>query len=83
MPCDPSGSAMTRHKGPDDPAHPGFRAIYETANIGFLSRVIWGNSWVVRWRQSRDNVRQMTPCGGLLRRTTIPAFHSKRSPFDV
>ena len=38
MPCDPSGSAMTRHKGPDDPAHLDFRAIYETANIGFLSR---------------------------------------------
>ena len=55
MPCDPSGSAMTRHKGPDDPApHLAFRAIYETANIGFLSRVIWGNSWVMRWRQSRD-----------------------------
>src|SRR6516164_1649250 len=30
---------------------------------------------------SRDNVRQMTPCGGLLRRSTIPAFHRKRSPF--
>jgi len=52
---------MTRHKGPDDPAHLGFRVIYETANIGFLSGVIWGNSWVMRWRQSRDNVRQMTP----------------------
>jgi hypothetical protein len=32
---------------------------------------------------SRDNIRQMTPCGGLLRRTTIPAFHRKRSSFDV
>jgi hypothetical protein len=27
---------------------------------------------------SRDNVRQMTPCGGLLRRSTIPAFHRKK-----
>ena len=81
MPCDSSGSAMTRHKGPDDPAHLDFRAIYETANIGFLSGVIWGNSWVMRWRQSRDALNDT------LRRLgeadNIPAFHRKRSPFDV
>jgi hypothetical protein len=33
-----------------DRAHLGFRAIYETANIRFLSGVIWGKSWVTRWR---------------------------------
>jgi hypothetical protein len=34
--------------------------------------------------ESRDNVRQRTKAPAvLLRRTTIPAFHRKRSPFDV
>ena len=33
-----------------DRAHLGFRVIYETANIRFLSGVIWGKSWVMRWR---------------------------------
>jgi len=34
--------------------------------------------------ESRDNVRQRTKAPTVsLRRTTIPAFHRKRSPFDV
>jgi hypothetical protein len=34
--------------------------------------------------ESRDNVRQTTKAPTVsLRRMTIPAFHRKRSPFDV
>ena len=52
-----------------DRAHRGFRAIHETASIRVLS-VICGRRW--RLAASRDDVQQMTPCGGLL---SIPAFH--------
>ena len=35
-------------------------------------------------RKSRDNVRQMTAAMSLVASLrSIPAFHSKRSPFDV
>jgi hypothetical protein len=63
----------------------GFRAIHKMSNVRFLSGVIWGNSWVMRWRHCWQvgTPRQMTLCGGLLRRKTVPAFHRKRSPFDV
>jgi len=44
MPCDPSGSAMTRHKGPDDPAHLGFRRLIlascRESSGGFLGDVM-------------------------------------------
>jgi hypothetical protein len=60
----------------------GFRAIHKMGNIRFLSGVIRGNAWVIRWRHCWQ-VGTTTPCGGLLTRTTIPAFHKKRSSFDV
>ena len=62
----------------------GFRAIQEPASIRFLSEVILGevlDDELATLLASRDNIRH--PCGGLVRRTTIPAFHRKRSPFDV
>src|SRR5262249_11443466 len=34
--------------------HLGFRAIHKMGNIRFLSRVIWGNAWVIRWRHCRQ-----------------------------
>ena len=46
-----------------DRAHLGFRVIYETANIRFLSGVIWGKSWgdeMATLLTSRDSIRQMT-----------------------
>jgi len=61
----------------------GFRAIQEPATIRFLSEVILGevlDDELATLLASRE-IRH--PCGGLLRRTTIPAFHRKRSPFDV
>jgi len=69
-----------------DRARLGFRAIHKLGNIRFLSGVIWGEGLgdeMATLLASRDNIRQMTPCGGLLKRTTIPAFHRKRSSFDV
>jgi len=54
MPCDSSGSAMTRHKGPDDPAIWTSEQSMKRLILASCREVIWGNSWVMRWRQSRD-----------------------------
>ena len=70
--------ANNRHDGPmfadigvQDEAHRGFRAIYETANIRFLSKSHLGECLgeeMATLLASRDNIRQVTSWGGLLRR---------------
>jgi len=68
-----------------DRAHLGFRAIHKMGNISFLSGVIWGNAWVIRWRHcwqvgttsADDTLRRLVEVDN------HPAFHRKRSPFDV
>ena len=64
MPCDSSGSAMTRHKGPDDPAIWTSEQSMKRLIFRFLSKSHLGECLgdeMATVLASRDNVRQMTP----------------------
>src|SRR6516225_1738858 len=71
---------MLANIGVHDEAHRGFRAIHKMNNIRPLSEVIWGNSRVMRWRHCWQ---VGTTSSNDVEAETIPAFHRKRSPFDV